>query len=67
MTQWEDTGLIFELPKESMAFGLFKKRPPEPPSFEQETIIEFIDPKERGDVGCTGHKTRRRGSRPLGR
>ena len=30
MTQWEDTGLILELPRELMAFGLFKKRPPEP-------------------------------------
>ena len=32
MTQWEDTGLILGWPKESMAFGLFKKRRPEPPA-----------------------------------
>ena len=32
MTQWEDTGLILDRPKESMAFGLFKKRPPEAPA-----------------------------------
>jgi methyl-accepting chemotaxis protein len=32
MTQWEDTGPILERPREPMAFGLFKKRPSEPPA-----------------------------------
>ncbi len=30
MTQWEDAELILEWPGEPMAFGLFRKRPPEP-------------------------------------